>query len=134
MLLVGGGELGHGNQDGTGTVGTGQALQSGLHHGDGTTGVEVGHVHVQAGEDGHGLLDGVGNIVKLQVEEDLVATGLDLTDDGGTLGVVQLHADLHEGLSVQTLEEIEECEYLFCAVKITGYNDVFSHFSISPLL
>ena len=30
--------------------------------------------------------------------------------------------------SIQLVSGFEECKYLFCAVKITGYDDVFSHF------
>ena len=36
--------------------------------------------------------------MQLQIQEDLVAPGPDLPDDGGAFGVKQLHADLHKGL------------------------------------
>ena len=54
-----------------------------------------------ADRDGHGLFHGVGDVVQLQIQEDLVAPGLDLPDDGRAFGVEQLHADLHEGLFVR---------------------------------
>ena len=96
--LIGGGQLGHGDQQGTGAVLPGQPFQRGLHHGGGTGGVEVGDVHVQIPQDGHGFFHGVGDVVELQVQKNLVPSGFDLPDDGGAFRVVQLHADLHEGL------------------------------------
>ena len=131
-LLVGGGQLGHGNQQGPGAVGPGQALQGGLHHGGGTGGMEVGDVYIQIPQDRHGLLDGVGDIVELQVQEDLVAPGLDLPDDFRPLGVVQLHADLHERLSAGEL--IQESKGLLRTGKIAGYDHVFTHYCAPPII
>ena len=130
-LLIGGGQLGHGNQQGTGAVGPGQALQSCLHHGGGTGGVEVGNVHIQVPQNGHGLLDGVGNVVELQIQKNLMPPGLDLPDDFRAFGIVQLHADLHKGLSAGEL--VQKCEGLLCAGKIAGYNDVFPHITVRLL-
>ena len=124
-LLAGGGELGDSDQQGTGAVGPGEALQSRLHHGLGTGGVEVGHIHIQAGEDRHGLLHGVGDVVELQIQEDLVAAGLDLPDDGGALRVVELHADLHKGLLLGEL--VQKRQGLCLAVKIQRDDDVLTH-------
>lgn len=35
--------------------------------------------------------------MELQIQENFVAPGLDLPDNLGTLGIVQLHADFHKG-------------------------------------
>ena len=87
--------------------------------------MEVHHIHVQRGQDGHGLFDGVGDVVQLEIEEDLVASGLDLADDGRALGVEQLHADLHERLFAG--ETVEKRERFLLAVKVQGDDDVFTH-------
>ena len=59
----------------------GSTSERGLHHLDGTEGVQVGHVHVQVPQHGHGLFDGVGNVAQLQVQEDGMPPALDLPDD-----------------------------------------------------
>ena len=64
----------------------------------GAGGMDVHQVHIQRGQSGHSLFHGVGDIMQLQIQEDLVAPGPDLPDDGGAFGVEQLHADLHKGL------------------------------------
>ena len=87
--------------------------------------MEVGHIHIQAGEDRHGLLHSVGDVVELQIQEDLVAPGLDLPDDGRALGVVELHADLHKGLLLGEL--IQERQCLFLAVEIQRDDDILTH-------
>ena len=119
------GELGHGDEQRAGAVGTGQSLQSGGHHGGGAGGVEVDHVHIQPGEHAHGLLHGVGNVVELQIQKDPVASGLDLPDNGGPLGIVQLHADLHKGLLPGEL--IEEGEGFLPVFKIQRNDYILSH-------
>ena len=124
-LLIGGGQLGHGNQQGPGAVGTGQPLQRGAHHGGGACGVEVGDVHIQIAQHRHGLLHGVGNVVELQVKKNLVPPGLDFPDDAGAFGIVQLHADLDEGLAPGEL--VKECESGFRGRKIAGYDNVLTH-------
>ena len=106
--LIGGGQLGHGDQQGTGAVLPGQTLQRGLHHGGGAGGMEVGDVHVQIPQNGHGLFHGVGDVVKLQVQKNLVSPGFDLPDDGGAFRIVQLHADLYEGLTAGELIQKSE--------------------------
>ena len=72
-LLAGGGELRDGDEQGTGAVRPGEALDGSHHHGLGAGGVEIGHIHIQAAEHGHGLLHGVGDVVEFQIQEDLVA-------------------------------------------------------------
>ena len=72
--------------------------------------MEVGDVHVQIPQDGHGLLHGVGDVVKFQIQKNLVSPGFDLPDDGGAFRVVQLHADLHEGLAAgELIQKSEGC-------------------------
>ena len=113
------------DEQGAGAVGPGQALQGRLHHGLGAGGVEVHHVHPQAGEHRHGLLHRVGDVVELQVQENLMPPVLDLPDDGGPLGVVELHADLHKGLLPGEL--VQKGQGLLLAVEIQGDDHVFTH-------
>ena len=107
-----------------GAVGTSQALQGGPHHLRGPGGVEVHHIHIQSGEDRHGPLHGVGDVVELQVQEDLVAPGLDVPDHLGALGIEQLHADLHKGL-LPGGELVQEGEGLLTGGEVQGDDDVF---------
>ena len=90
-----------------------------------TCGVEVDHIHIEGGEHGHGLFHGDGDVVQLEIEEDLVAAGFDLAHDRGALGVEELHADLHEGLFAG--EAVEKRESLFPAVKIQRNDNVLTH-------
>ena len=60
--------------------------------------MEIHHVNIQPGEDVHGPLHGVGDVMELQIQENLVAPGLDVPDDLGAFGIEQLHANLHKGL------------------------------------
>ena len=122
---VGGGQLGDGDEQGPASVGPGETLQRGLHHLRGPGCVEVYHVHVQPGEDGHGPLHRVGDVVELQVQKNLVSPGLDLPDDGGSPGVVQLHADLHEGLFL--LEPVQKGQGLLPAVEVQCDDNVLTH-------
>ena len=124
-FLVGGGELSHSDEQRTGSVGTGKPFQSGLHHAGGTCGVEVGDIHTQGGKHLHGLLNGVGDIVELKIQEDLMSATLDLANDLGTLCVVQLHADLYERLLF--LELIQECKNIFFACEVASHDHVFTH-------
>ena len=80
-LLAGGGELSYSNKDGMCAVGTGESFKCRFHHCYCAGCVEVGHIHVELGEYRHSLLYGVRNIVKLEVEEDLVTSRLDLLYD-----------------------------------------------------
>ena len=54
-----------------------------------------------------------------------MAPGLQVPDDLGTLGVVELHADLDKGLLAGEL--VQERQGRFPAGKVTGDDDVFSH-------
>ena len=87
--------------------------------------MDIAHIHIQAREHGHGLFHGVGNIVELQIQKDLVATGLDLADDLRPFGIVQLHADLHKGLAPGEL--IQKGEHLLLAAEIAGDDHIFTH-------
>ena len=86
--------------------------------------MEVHHIHIQSGEDRHGPLHGVGDVVELQVQEDLVAPGLDVPDHLGALGIEQLHADLHKGL-LPGGELVQEGEGLLTGGEVQGDDDVF---------
>ena len=58
-------------------------------------------------------------------QKDPVPPGLQLPHDGGALRVVELHADLHEGLLLR--EAVQKGQGLFPAVKITGDDHVLTH-------
>ena len=124
-LLVGGGQLGDGNQQGAAAVGAGQTLQGGGHHGGGTGGVEVADVHIQVAQNCHGLFHRVGNVVELQIQENLVAPGLNLPDNGGAFGVVQLHTNFYKGLL--PFKFVQKRENLLCAGKVAGNNNILTH-------
>ena len=123
--LVGAGELGDGDEQGPGPVGPGKALQRGGHHGPGAGGVEIHDVHIQAGEHPHGLLDGVGDVVQLQIQKDPVAPALDLTHDLWADRIEKLHADLHKGLFFA--EAVQKSKGFRSAWEIAGDDHVFSH-------
>ena len=93
--------------------------------------MDVDHVHIQVAQHAHGPLDGVGNVVELQVQENLVAPGLDLPDDGRTLGVEQLHADLHEGLAA--LELVQKGQGFVFGGEIQCNDDVLVHRCAPPV-
>ena len=97
-LLIGRGELGHGDEQRAGAAGPGEALQRGGHHGGGTGGVEVHDVHIQRRQCRHGLFHGVGNVMQLEIQKDFMSATANFPDDGRPFGVKQLHADLHKGL------------------------------------
>ena len=124
-LLIGGGQLGHGDEQRPGAVRPGQTLQGGAHHGGGTRGVKIRNVHIQLTQHRHGLLHGVGDVVELQIQENLMASGLQLPDNAGALGIVQLHADFHEGLAPGEL--VQEGKGCLRAGKIAGYDYVLTH-------
>ena len=124
-LLIGRGELGHGDEQRAGAAGPGEALQRGGHHGGGTGGVEVHDVHVQRGQGGHGLFHGVGNVVELQVEEDLMTASADIPHYLRPLGVEKLHADLDKGLFAG--KAIQKSQRLFLAVEIQCDDNVLTH-------
>ena len=86
--------------------------------------MEVHHVHVQAGENAHGAPHGVGDVVELQIQEDLVAPGLDVPDHLGAFSVEELHADLHKGL-LPGGELVQEGEGLLTGGEIQGDDNVF---------
>ena len=63
--------------------------------------------------------------MKLQVEEDLVTTLLDLAHDLGSLGIEKLHTDLYERLTAGEL--IEKAVGFLRARKIQCNNYVLTH-------
>ena len=86
-LLIGGGQLRYGDEQGTRAV-----------------------------RAGHALLDRVRDIVKLEVEEYLVSARLYLADYLRTLGIEKLHADLDERLSALEFVEKVQRGFLVCKV------------------
>ena len=63
--------------------------------------MDVYHIYVQLGQLAHGAVDGVGDIVELQIEKDLVAAGFDLPHDGRAAAVKNFHTDLDERLFIR---------------------------------
>ena len=124
-FLVRAGELGDGDEQGPCPVGPGETLQSGLHHGPGAGGVEVHQIHVQAGEHPHGLFHGIGDVVQLQIQKDPVAPGLEAPHDLRSLGIEELHADLHKGLFSR--KAVQKSQGLVSACEVAGDDDVLSH-------
>ena len=119
------GQLRHGDQQRALLAGDGQALQGRFHHGLRPGGVEIDHVHLQLGQHVHSLLDSVGDIVQLQVQEDLVPSGFELPADGRALGVVKLHADLDKG--ALRAEAVQKFQCLRFAAEIAGDDNVLTH-------
>lgn len=52
--------------------GSGYPFQRTLHHRPGARRVKVYHIHVQSGQNRHGLFYCVGNIMEFQVQKDLM--------------------------------------------------------------
>ena len=123
--LLRGGQLRHGDEQRAGTIGTGQALQRGGHHGLRPCGVEVHDVHIQRGQGGHGLFHGVGDVVELQVEENLMTASADIPHHLRPLGVEKLHTDLDKGLFAG--KAIQKSQRLFLAVEIQCDDNVLTH-------
>ena len=65
--------------------------------------------------------------MELQVQKNLVSPGLDLPDNSGSLGVVQLHADLYEGLLLPLPEPVQEGQGLLPAVEVQCDDYVLTH-------
>ena len=63
--------------------------------------------------------------MELQVQKDLVPTGLDLAHNGGAFRIVQLHADFDEGFAA--LKFVQKSEYLLCAGKVAGHDNILTH-------
>ncbi len=99
-LLARRGQLRHGDQQRASAVGTREALQGGFHHIDGARSVKIAHIHIQMGQDSHRFLHRIGNIVQLEVEENLVSARLDLAHDRRALGIIKFHADLYERFAI----------------------------------
>ena len=124
-LLIGRGQLCHGDEQRTGAVGPGETLQRGGHHGGGTGGVEVHDVHIQRGQCRHGLFHGVGNVMQLEIQKDFMSATANFPHDGGPFGVKQLHADLHKGLFLR--EAVQKSQCFFLAVKVQRNDNVLTH-------
>ena len=87
--------------------------------------MQVCNVNVKISEHRHCLFYGVRDIVKLQVEENLVSARLYLTDNARSLGIKKLHTDFDKRLSSR--EFVKKSKGILCAFKIACYNYVFSH-------
>ena len=70
--------------------------------------------------------------MELQVQENFVASGLDLPDNLRTFCIEKLHADFHKGLLLREL--VQEGENLLPAGKIASYNYIFTHYFTPPII
>ena len=130
--LAGGRQLGHRNHQGTRAVRSGYPFQRTLHHRPGARCVKVYHIHVQSGQNRHGLFYCVGNIMEFQVQKDLMPPCLNLPHNGRAFGIKQLHADFDIGLSPRKL--VQKCQGLCFAAEIAGYDHIFSHLWAPPMI
>lgn len=89
--------------------------------------MDVAHIHVQPRQYGHRFLHRIGNVVQLEVEENLVPPALDLTHDFRPFGIEQLHADLEERFACLAPEQVEEFEGIFRRLEVAGDNYVMLH-------
>src|SRR5262249_35849108 len=71
--------------------------------------------------------DGVRDIAEFQVEEDIPAAIAELRDDGGTGGVVQLHANLHP--TADPLQPAGQSEGFGRGGQVEGYDQAVSRSS-----
>ena len=87
--------------------------------------MEVYHVRARAAQHGHRPLHRVRYIAELEVEEYAVSPRLYLPDDVRTLGVEELHADLH----IRPLgpEHIEKGQRVLPGREVAGDYHVLSH-------
>jgi len=104
-------ELIHAGEDGDGEelrrVGDGgSGFGCGFEHGGSAGGVEGEEFGTDGGRGTDRARDGVGDVVKFEVEEDGEAAAAELADDGGAFGGVELEADFEP--AAEALELIGE--------------------------
>lgn len=92
IVFAHGGENGHAQEEQVGGVLT-LGLDGPLHHLAAAAGVECEHADGQFGGGLHGLGDRIGDVMKLQVEEDVEAQVCDFADAIGSAGGVHFEAD-----------------------------------------
>ena len=85
--------------------------------------MQVDHIHIQTAQHSHCFLHRIGDIMQFQVEENLMSTTLQLTNNSRAFSIKKLHANLYKRLLFR--KSIQESIRFFCARKITRYN----HFS-----
>ena len=66
--------------------------------------------------------------MQLQIQEDLMASLFDFTDDGRSFCVEEFHADLY--IRLFFCEMIQKSESLFRRGEVTGDDYVFSHVNV----
>ena len=93
--------------------------------------MEVAHIHVEVRKYSHCFFNGSGNIVELEVKEDLMTSCFDFTNDRGTFRIEKFHTDLYVRLSAR--EFIKKIVCSLCACKVASNDNVFSHGSDSFL-
>jgi len=74
-----------------------QTFGGGFHHSPSSCGVDIDHIHTKPSDNLHSTADGIGNIVQLEVEKNVVSTPLYLLHEAVSFGIEKLHTDLYEG-------------------------------------
>ena len=116
----------HAGEDGDGEEAWGAGGAGGFgcggHHGGAAAGVdgEEGGSGLGGGADGAGY--GVGDVVELEVEEDVEAAVAELVDDAVAGGVVELHADLEPLAGFA--EAVDQIERLLFVGEVECYGEL----------
>ena len=88
--------------------------------------MNVAHVNIKGGQNTHCFFDGVWNIVKFKIKENLVSAPFKLANDIRAFGIKEFHTDFNKRLSVRKCgKEIQHFSF-FC--KIAGNDYVFTHY------
>ena len=88
--------------------------------------MNVAHVNIKGGQNTHCFFDGVWNIVKFKIKENLVSAPFKLANDIRAFGIKEFHTDFNKRLSVRKCgKEIQHFRF-FC--KIAGDDYVFTHY------
>lgn len=76
--------------------------------------MNIAHVNIKGGQNTHCFFDGVWNIVKFKIKENLVSTPFKLANDIRAFGIKEFHTDFNKGfLSVN--EERKSSTSVFSA-------------------
>ena len=77
-----------------------QTFGGGFHHSPSSCGVDIDHIHTKRPDNLHSTTDGIGYIVQLEVEKNVMSTPLYLLHEAVSFGIEKLHTDLYEGFAI----------------------------------
>jgi len=115
------GEDGHSKQARRGRI-FGRSLGGGAEHRFASAGVKGEQASAYIGDRADGSGDGVGDVVELQVEEDLESAVTQGLDQRVASGAVKLEADLHPATTA--FEPVDEVESLASSLEVEGYGEL----------